>query len=102
MLCPIIFNSNTIELTVDTSCYLGLRLTLWYNLRGNKVLSDWSFFKQKTKSKLSFNSAFLASDLKTDLRYCVAHTHTQKMFGFYNIFKNINSVSLWNDLFYES
>ena len=29
MLCPIIFNSNTIELTVHNSCYFGLRLTLW-------------------------------------------------------------------------
>ena len=28
MLYPIIFNSNTIELTMHTSCYLGLRLTL--------------------------------------------------------------------------
>ena len=89
MLCPIIFNSNTIELTVDTSCYLGLRLTLWYNLRGNKVLSDWSFFKQKTKSKLSFNSAFLASDLKTDLRYCVAHTHTHKRCLVFTIYSRI-------------
>ena len=30
MLCPIIFNSNTIELTMNTSCYLGLRLTLCF------------------------------------------------------------------------
>ena len=30
MSCPIIFNSNTIELTVQTSCYCGLRLTLCY------------------------------------------------------------------------
>ena len=29
MLCPIIFNSNTIELTVHTSCYC-LELTLCY------------------------------------------------------------------------
>ena len=28
MLCPIKSNSNTIELTVHISCYLGLRLTL--------------------------------------------------------------------------
>ena len=28
MSCPIIFNSNTIKLTVHTSCYLGLRLTV--------------------------------------------------------------------------
>ena len=31
MLCPIIFISNTTELAVYTSCYLGLRLTLCYN-----------------------------------------------------------------------
>ena len=30
MSCPIIFNSNTIELIVRTSCYCGLRLTLCY------------------------------------------------------------------------
>ena len=31
MLCPIICNSDTIELTVHTTCYWGLRLTLcWY------------------------------------------------------------------------
>ena len=30
VLCPIIFNSNTIELTLHASCYLGLRLTLCY------------------------------------------------------------------------
>ena len=34
MLRPIIFNSNTIELTVHTSCYLGLGLTLCYMHRG--------------------------------------------------------------------
>ena len=28
--CPIIFNSNTIELAVHTSCYFGLGLTLRY------------------------------------------------------------------------
>ena len=28
MLCPIIFNCNTIELTLHTFCYLGLGLTL--------------------------------------------------------------------------
>ena len=28
VLCPIIFNSNTIELTVHTSCFWGSRLTL--------------------------------------------------------------------------
>ena len=39
MLCPIIFNSNTIELTVHTSCYCGLRLTLCYNfLHSDKLL----------------------------------------------------------------
>ena len=32
MLCPTIFNSNTIELTVHTSCYLGLGLILCYYL----------------------------------------------------------------------
>ena len=32
MLCPIIFNSNTIELKVHTSCYSGFRLSLCYNL----------------------------------------------------------------------
>ena len=31
MLCPIIFNGNTIEITVHTSCYLGLKLTLCYS-----------------------------------------------------------------------
>ena len=30
MLCPIYSNSNTIELTVHTSCYWGLELTLCY------------------------------------------------------------------------
>ena len=30
MSCPLIFISNTIELTVHTSCNLGLRLTLCY------------------------------------------------------------------------
>ena len=30
MSCPIISKSNTIELTVHTSCYCGLRLTLCY------------------------------------------------------------------------
>ena len=30
MLCPIIFDSNTIELNMHTSCYLGLGLTLCY------------------------------------------------------------------------
>ena len=30
MSCPIIFNSNTIELTVHTYCYCGFRLTLCY------------------------------------------------------------------------
>ena len=30
MSCPIIINSNTIELNVHTSCYVGLRLTLCY------------------------------------------------------------------------
>ena len=30
MSCTIIFNSNIIELTVHTSCYSGLQLTLWY------------------------------------------------------------------------
>ena len=30
MLCPIENNSNTIELTVHTSFYFGLRLTLCY------------------------------------------------------------------------
>ena len=28
MSCPILIKSNTIELTVHTSCYCGLRLTL--------------------------------------------------------------------------
>ena len=32
MLCPIIFNRNTIEITVHTSCYCGLKLTLCYLL----------------------------------------------------------------------
>ena len=30
MLCPIKFKSNSIELTMHASCYLGLRLTLCY------------------------------------------------------------------------
>ena len=30
MSCPIIFNSKTIEHTVQTSCYCGLRLTMCY------------------------------------------------------------------------
>ena len=30
LFCPIKNNSNTIELTVHTSCYWGLRLTLCY------------------------------------------------------------------------
>ena len=33
LLCPSKNNSNTIELTVHTSCYWGCRLTLWYNKR---------------------------------------------------------------------
>ena len=32
MSCPIIFNSNAIELTVYTSCFCGLRLTLCYRI----------------------------------------------------------------------
>ena len=31
LLCPSKNNSNSIELTVQTSCYWGLRLTLGYN-----------------------------------------------------------------------
>ena len=35
--CPIIFDSNTIELTVHTSCYFGLRLTLCYMDLASKI-----------------------------------------------------------------
>ena len=38
MMCPIIFNGNTIELTVHTSCYLGLRLTLCYLFSGHRTM----------------------------------------------------------------
>ena len=37
MSCPIIFNSNTIELTVHTSCYWGLRLTLCYSVNFDRT-----------------------------------------------------------------
>ena len=37
MFCPIINNSNTIELTVHTSCYLSLRLTLCYMANFAKI-----------------------------------------------------------------
>ena len=42
MLCPIIFNSNTIELPMHTSCYCGLRLTLCYHApAGTHVKIVW-------------------------------------------------------------
>ena len=39
MLCPIKDNSNTIELTVHTSCYWGLRLTLLLHVIENVILT---------------------------------------------------------------
>ena len=42
----IIFNSNTIELTLCTSCYLGLRLTLCYNIYFQSSTNDKQYLLQ--------------------------------------------------------
>ena len=47
MLCPVIFQSNTIEVTVHTSCCLGLRLTLCYILIEAYPI-DWPYKVEKT------------------------------------------------------
>ena len=51
MSCPIILNSNTIELTVRTPCYCGLRLTVC-NLSGS--LDNFTNPISKTASNNNF------------------------------------------------
>ena len=44
MSCPIKNNTNTIELTVHTSCYWGLRLTLCYLTNPDNLANDLLIF----------------------------------------------------------
>ena len=58
-MCPIINNSNTIELKVHTSCYWGLRLTLCYCFkRYFSVFLGQSIFKSLHKHKKNYLSTF--------------------------------------------
>ena len=65
MLCPFKVNSNTIELTVYTSCYWGLRLTLCYRYKKvcskmtkSQLLRIIGNFSTPTGSKKNFNKIF--------------------------------------------
>ena len=66
MLCPIKNNSNTIELTVHTSCYF-----LCYYIKINEECSAMVFFK--------------TDSLTNDLRFYDVDFVWRKMFPFYAI-----------------
>ena len=69
MSCPIIFNSNTIELTMHTSCYYGLRLTLCYCFRKNLSVEDLerfvATFKKHAGSKQTLSKEDFGKMLST-------------------------------------
>ena len=61
MLCPFKVNSNTIELTVNTSCYCGLVLlcvTLLYKYTSCKI------------EKIYFFILYFTSDLRAKINKC--------------------------------
>ena len=59
LLCPSKSNSKQIELTVHTSCYLGLRLTLWY-----KLWKIWDFVYISVRLRTIFiQSLYIQVDL---------------------------------------
>ena len=117
MSCPIIFNSNTIELTVHTSCYLGLRLTLcyrdWFSIKIRSVCFLVLKFEVVSQTQLSLQRHVLTKIcwLMMPLSLSLSHTHTHFILSYIpttqkaekehqtNIFYDLQCLQLFSNRF---